>query len=189
MIRVFDIALSAVGLIVSSPLMVAAAMIVAATSRGPVIFAQTRMGRHKRHFTCYKLRTMTNDAPQAASHEVSRAHITKVGHWLRRTKLDELPQLWNVLRGDMSLVGPRPCLPGQIILIQERDRRGLYNVRPGITGPGQVAGLDMSEPERLARADEEWLKRHDMKSYFRFIAMTALGSGYGDAAAGNSALL
>lgn len=126
------------------------------TSPGAAIFAQPRIGRHERVFTCYKFRTMRTGSPQAGTHEVSTSYVTPVGRVLRRTKIDELPQILNVLRGEMSLVGPRPCLPGQTELVEWRRRLGVFACRPGITGLAQVAGVDMSEPERLARMDARY---------------------------------
>jgi lipopolysaccharide/colanic/teichoic acid biosynthesis glycosyltransferase len=148
---------------------------------GPAIFRQVRVGRGRRPFVLYKLRTMSTGTGDRASHEVSHAQITRVGHVLRRTKLDELPQLANVFRGDMSFVGPRPCLPGQAVLVEERDRRGVYALRPGITGPAQLAGIDMSTPIELAEADAAYLDRIDLAGDLKSMFLTALGRGRGDA--------
>jgi O-antigen biosynthesis protein WbqP len=106
--------------------------------------------------------------------------VTPAGRWLRRSKLDELPQLWNVLRGEMSFVGPRPCLPSQVELVAARRARGLYAIRPGITGVAQVAGLDMSDPQRLAAADAEYLETMSLRTDLRLMLMTAFGAGKGD---------
>ncbi|MBN9073190.1 MAG: sugar transferase [Rhizobiales bacterium] len=148
---------------------------------GPALFRQTRVGRDRRPFTLYKLRTMSTGTGDRASHEVSTAQITRVGRVLRRTKLDELPQLINVLKGDMSFVGPRPCLPSQEALVTERDRRGVYAVRPGITGPAQLAGIDMSTPVELAQADALYAARIRFTDDLRYIVRTATGGGSGDA--------
>lgn len=182
MLRVFDLALSAVGLVLASPLILVAAIAIRMNSPGQAIFAQRRVGRHRRVFTCYKLRTMTSDTPEGGSHQIGSGRITKVGRFLRRTKLDELPQLWNVVRGEMSVVGPRPCLPGMVELIEERERLGVYLVRPGITGPAQIAGLDMSQPRALALADASWLSAATPANYLRLLALTVAGRGRGDAA-------
>lgn len=147
----------------------------------PAIFRQVRVGRDRRLFALYKLRTMSTDTGDRASHEVSAAQITRVGHFLRRTKLDELPQLVNVLRGDMSFVGPRPCLQSQNVLIAERDRRSVYAIRPGITGPAQLAGIDMSTPVRLAEEDARYASRIRLVDDLDYILRTALGRGSGDA--------
>jgi lipopolysaccharide/colanic/teichoic acid biosynthesis glycosyltransferase len=139
------------------------------------------VGRDRRPFVLYKLRTMSVDTGDRASHEVTPAQITRIGDILRKTKLDELPQLLNVLKGDMSFVGPRPCLPSQMALIEERSRRGVYRIRPGITGPAQLAGIDMSTPKELAEADALYLERINLWDDFRYLVRTALGRGSGDA--------
>ncbi|MCK5750500.1 MAG: sugar transferase, partial [Oricola sp.] len=108
--------------------------------------------------TCYKFRTMAEDAPQAGTHEVAPGHITPLGRFLRKTKIDELPQVWNVARGEMNLVGPRPCLPSQTELIDRRRKLGVFECTPGVTGLAQVGGIDMSEPEKLARVDAEYCR-------------------------------
>ena len=123
---------------------------------------------------------MRRDTASVASHLASSDAITPLGRFLRRTKLDELPQLWNVLKGEMSLVGPRPCLFSQQELIDERDRRGVYTARPGITGLAQVNDIDMSTPIRLAETDAKMLQNLTLSAYFRYIFMTALGKGAGD---------
>tara|TARA_R100000687_G_C6439203_1_gene159622 strand:- start:621 stop:1004 length:384 start_codon:yes stop_codon:yes gene_type:complete len=123
---------------------------------------------------------MSVDTVSVASHLASTSSITKFGLFLRRTKLDELPQLWNVLKGDMSLVGPRPCLFNQEELIVEREQRGVLTVRPGITGLAQVNNIDMSTPELLAETDARMLATFSLRDYFRYIVMTVLGKGSGD---------
>mgnify|MGYP000418642030 CR=1 FL=1 len=147
---------------------------------GSPIFTQQRVGRSGRLFTLIKFRTMSIATKSVATHEVDAAAITALGGFLRRTKLDELPQLFNVLKGDMSLVGPRPCLPSQQLLIQERERRGVLVVRPGITGLAQVNGIDMSEPVRLAEVDQQMLDALTIKAYFKYLLLTVLGRGAGD---------
>jgi O-antigen biosynthesis protein WbqP len=180
MLRLTDIFLSATGLILAFPVIAVCVVIHKLNYKGSAIFAQPRVGRDKVVFLCLKLRTMTVDTPQAATHQVSAAAITPIGRVLRRTKLDELPQLWNVLKGEMSLVGPRPCLPTQVELIEARNSLGLYALRPGITGPAQVKGIDMSDPDRLARADEVWLQQRSLALYFKIIVSTVRGGGQGD---------
>jgi lipopolysaccharide/colanic/teichoic acid biosynthesis glycosyltransferase len=123
---------------------------------------------------------MKPGAAQVATHLADTSSVTRLGHFLRRTKLDELPQLWNVLRGDMSLVGPRPCLFSQKELIAARSARGVFNARPGITGLAQVNDIDMSTPELLAEMDAKMLKDLNIASYFRLILMTVFGKGFGD---------
>jgi len=115
-----------------------------------------------------------------ATHLVDPSAVTRLGRFLRRSKLDELPQLWNVLLGDMSLVGPRPCLPNQKDLINERAARGVFDARPGITGLAQVQGIDMSTPKLLAETDARMLETLNAIAYFRYILQTVAGSGRGD---------
>ena len=120
---------------------------------GKPIFKQHRLGLNKQIFMMYKFRTMPLGTNNVASHLVDSSEITVFGHLLRRTKLDELPQLWNILKGDMSFVGPRPCLCNQHSLISYRLKRNVFCVRPGITGLAQIQGIDMSSPELLANTD------------------------------------
>ena len=147
---------------------------------GSPLFVQARFGRWKKPFKLVKFRTMSKDTASVASHLASSSSITKLGSFLRRTKLDELPQLWNVLRGEMSLVGPRPCLPNQTELIAERDKLGVFKVRPGITGLAQVSGIDMSTPKLLAETDAAMIETLNLKNYFKYIFLTILGKGAGD---------
>lgn len=179
MIRALDVVLSLLGLVLGLPLLLGL-WLVGRLDTGAPLFRQQRVGRGQRPFTLVKFRTMRPDTASVASHLADAAAITRFGHFLRRTKLDELPQLWNVLRGDMSLVGPRPCLPNQHELIAEREQRGVFAVRPGITGLAQVNGVDMSEPARLAEMDAEMVASLSLRDYFRFILLTATGKGSGD---------
>jgi lipopolysaccharide/colanic/teichoic acid biosynthesis glycosyltransferase len=178
--RFIDVVLSVIGLAASAPILLVCVIGHKMTSAGSAIFAQERVGLGRKSFICLKLRTMAPDTPQRATHEISAMSVTPLGKFLRKTKLDELPQLWNVLKGDMSLVGPRPCLPSQTLLIAERDKRGVYQLRPGITGHAQINGLDMSQPERLAEADEYWLQHRSLARYFQILVQTVLGRGSGD---------
>jgi O-antigen biosynthesis protein WbqP len=180
--RAFDFLVSALGLIVLMPVMLAIAYFVSRSSPGGVLFAQSRVGKSEKLFRCYKFRTMTQGAPVAGSHEVAESWITPTGRRLRSAKLDELPQLFNVLRGDMSLVGPRPCLPNQIEVIAARRARNVFRIRPGITGPAQLASIDMSTPEKLAQADSRYIDSRSFIGDLRIIAATVLGGGSGDAA-------
>jgi O-antigen biosynthesis protein WbqP len=180
MLRVMDILLSALGLIVGAPVVLICVIVHKLTQDGSAIFAQPRVGLSRSVFLCLKLRTMRVGTPQLATHQVSVTSVTPLGGFLRRTKLDELPQLWNVLKGEMSLVGPRPCLPTQVELIEARQALGLYDLRPGVTGPAQVRGIDMSDPGRLAKVDETWLKERSLHLYFKIIIETVSGSGGGD---------
>lgn len=179
MIRLLDIILSIMGLTFSFPLLLVLT-IVGFFDTGSPVFRQERVGRHKKPFVLVKFRTMKKDTASVASHLASPDAITPFGHFMRRTKLDELPQLWNVLKGEMSLVGPRPCLFNQLDLIYERDQRRVFEVRPGITGLAQINDIDMSTPELLARTDKEMIDSLTLLGYFRYIVLTVLGGGRGD---------
>ena len=178
--RVVDVVLVVLSLPLVVPVVLASMVAVRLSTPGPALFRQTRVGRHEKPFVCYKLRTMYEHTAHAPSHEISSSFVTPVGARLRRLKLDELPQVWNILRGDMSLVGPRPCLPSQSELIAARHARGLYAVRPGITGVAQVAGIDMSQPERLAEVDATYLQDMSLATDLRLIVATLSGAGLGD---------
>ena len=147
---------------------------------GSPIFRQVRVGRHQKPFTLIKFRTMAVDTASVATHLASSASITRFGHFLRRTKLDELPQLWNVLKGEMSLVGPRPGLFNQQELTEERAKRHVFDVRPGITGLAQVSEIDMSTPVLLAETDQKMIECLGLTDYFRYIFLTVAGKGAGD---------
>jgi lipopolysaccharide/colanic/teichoic acid biosynthesis glycosyltransferase len=179
MLRLFDILFSLTGLIIGFPVLLAIT-IIGYFDTGSPIFRQERVGRGKKPFTLVKFRTMKLDTASVASHLASTSSITKVGRFLRKTKLDELPQLWNVLKGDMSLVGPRPNLFNQEELIAERDALGVYGVRPGITGLAQVNEIDMSTPKLLAETDAKMIASLNVADYFRYIIMTVTGKGSGD---------
>ena len=179
MLRLFDLTLAVAGLIVTSPLLVIL-MIVGLFDTGSPMFRQTRVGRNKKPFTLLKFRTMRPETAHVATHLADASAVTALGKFLRRTKLDELPQLWNVLKGEMSLVGPRPCLFNQQELIEARERLGVFCARPGITGLAQVNDIDMSTPELLAETDARMLSSLGAKDYFRHILMTVTGKGSGD---------
>jgi len=147
---------------------------------GSPIFRQKRVGRNKKPFILVKFRTMSVDTASVASHLASTASITKMGAFLRKTKLDELPQLWNVLKGEMSLVGPRPGLFNQEELTAAREDKGVFDVRPGITGLAQVNDIDMSTPELLAKTDAKMINDLSLANYFKFIFQTVTGKGSGD---------
>lgn len=178
--RIFDLAVSATGLLLVGWLILILIVAVRLTSPGPGLFLQERVGRRQELFRCCKLRTMAVDTPHVATHLAPAAGITPLGRWLRRVKLDELPQLWNVLKGEMSLVGPRPCLPVQVELIAARQERGVFALRPGITGRAQILGVDMSDPERLARIDAEYAASMSFPGDLRLLALTVFGAGRGD---------
>ncbi len=178
--RFLEILASGTGLILSSPVLLILIPLIRCTSSGPAIFRQDRVGKGQKIFVCYKLRTMAAGTKQAGTHEVNASSVTRVGKLLRKTKLDELPQLWNVLCGEMSLVGPRPCLPSQLELIEERENRGVFSVLPGITGLGQVRGIDMSVPERLAECDAEYVTKQSLSLDLSLLIQTVLGAGRED---------
>ena len=179
MIRIFDIVFSLLGLVFGLPLLFLLTLI-GLFDTGSPIFRQVRVGRHQKPFTLVKFRTMKLDTASVATHLASNSSITRFGHFLRKTKLDELPQLWNVLRGEMSLVGPRPGLFNQEELTQERAKRGVYEARPGITGLAQVSEIDMSTPALLAETDQKMLESLTLVAYFKYIFMTVAGKGAGD---------
>ena len=175
----FDLLFSLFGLIVGFPVLLLI-FIVGLFDTGSPVFIQERVGRNKKPFVLVKFRTMKVDTASVASHLASSASITKMGHFLRKTKLDELPQLWNVLKGEMSLVGPRPGLFNQEELTKERDERGVYSVRPGITGLAQINEIDMSTPKLLAETDRKMIDTLNISSYFKYILLTVTGKGSGD---------
>ena len=179
MIRLLDIAFSFLGLLLGMPFLLAI-FLIGLFDTGSPLFLQQRVGRGKKPFTLVKFRTMKTDTASVASHLASSSSITRFGHFLRRTKLDELPQLWNVLKGEMSLVGPRPCLFNQEELVNERNERGVYKVQPGITGLAQVNEIDMSTPRLLAETDARMIESLSVKTYFRYLFMTLVGKGTGD---------
>lgn len=178
--RVIDIAGAVACVALLWPVALVTAVAVRAESHGPAVFAQRRLGRSGQPFTCYKFRTMRLGTVQAGTHQVSQASVTRVGRFLRRWKLDELPQAINVLTGSMSFVGPRPCLPSQTELIAARDRLGVLDMRPGITGWSQVHGIDMSDPVRLARSDAEANARRTLLFDLKMMVWTLTGRGFGD---------
>jgi O-antigen biosynthesis protein WbqP len=180
--RTLDFLISASGLIVLMPAMLVIAYFVRRSSPGGALFIQTRVGKAEKPFQCYKFRTMASGAPQGGSHEVGESWITPIGRRLRSFKLDELPQLFNVMRGDMSLVGPRPCLPSQAEVIAARRERNVFSIRPGITGSAQLAGIDMSTPARLAEIDGRYVENRTLSGDLMLIAKTVSGGGSGDAA-------
>lgn len=179
LIRLLDIIFALVGLVMGFPVLVLLT-IIGYFDTGSPIFRQQRVGRFKQPFTLVKFRTMHPNTAHVASHLASSSAITPFGHFLRKTKLDELPQLWNVLRGEMSLVGPRPCLFNQQELIEEREKRGVLNARPGITGLAQVNEIDMSTPVLLAETDAKMLQNLSLGDYFKYILLTVVGKGSGD---------
>ena len=179
MTRIFDILFSFLGLVLLSPILIVLIIIGYFDTCSP-IFRQERVGKGKQPFRLMKFRSMHVNTQSVATHLASAAFITPFGHFLRKSKLDELPQLWNVNLGDMSLVGPRPNLFNQEELIHERDSRGVYSVRPGITGLAQINKIDMSTPQLLAETDAKMIQELNTLGYFKYIFLTVFGKGFGD---------
>ncbi|MGY3864697.1 sugar transferase [Aeromonas bivalvium] len=179
-IRLVDFCSALFGLLLLWPMLLVVT-IIGLFDTGSPIFLQTRVGKYKKPFKLIKFRTMSIDTQSVASHLASTSSITKLGAFLRKTKIDELPQLINVLKGEMSLVGPRPNLFNQEELIKERDALGVYDVLPGITGLAQVQKIDMSTPQLLAKTDRIMIDTLNVANYFRYIIMTVTGKGRGDA--------
>jgi len=177
--RIFDILFSLIGLVLLSPILIVL-MVIGYFDSGSPIFRQERVGKGKQPFLLMKFRSMHVNAPSVATHLANASSITSFGSFLRKSKLDELPQLWNVLVGDMSLVGPRPNLFNQVELIKERDSRGAYSVRPGITGLAQINKIDMSTPQLLAETDAKMIQELNTLGYFKYIFLTVFGKGFGD---------
>ena len=179
LIRIVDFLAAFFGLILLSPFIFIIAVILFTEHRKP-FFIQKRLGKNQKPFTLIKFRSMSPKAANLPTHEISADLITRTGKFIRATKLDELPQLWNVLKGEMSLVGPRPCLLTQEELISERASRGVFSLRPGITGPAQVQNIDMSTPKKLAIEDAKMVGNLKISDYFKYVLMTVTGSGQGD---------
>ncbi len=178
-IRTIDFSMAFFGLIITFPILFIVTLI-GYFDTGSPIFIQQRVGKNKKPFNLIKFRTMTVDTKSVASHLASTASITKLGGFLRKSKIDELPQLINVLKGEMSFVGPRPNLFNQEELIRERTSRNVYDVLPGITGLAQVNTIDMSTPKLLAETDQTMINKFNLRNYFKYIIQTATGSGSGD---------
>lgn len=159
--RGIDCILSLIGLIILSPILLIIAVIIKVTSPGPILFRQERVGKNNEHFRIMKFRTMRIDTPKdCPTHllENPDQYITKIGHILRKTSLDELPQLWNIFIGDMAVIGPRPSLPNQYDLNELRNQNGASAVRPGLTGLAQISGRDELEISVKAALDGEYVK-------------------------------
>lgn len=179
MIRVCDFLLSLIGLVLTFPILLIV-FLLGYLETGSPIFIQERVGKNKKPFKLIKFRTMNIATESVATHLVNSNSITKLGSFLRKTKIDELPQLINVLKGEMSLVGPRPNLFNQHDVIDERDKLDVYSSLPGITGLAQINEVDMSTPKLLAETDAKMIKSLTLKKYFEYILMTAIGHGSGD---------
>jgi lipopolysaccharide/colanic/teichoic acid biosynthesis glycosyltransferase len=179
MTRFFDIVFSLLGLIILSPIILLL-IIIGFYDTGSPLFRQKRVGVNLKPFRLLKFRSMHVNTQAVATHLVQVSAITKWGSFLRKSKLDELPQLFNVLMGDMSFVGPRPNLFNQLELIEERAMRGVYSIRPGITGLAQIEKIDMSTPQLLAETDAKMIDHLSVWYYFKYIFLTVFGKGFGD---------
>ena len=171
MIRLFDIFFSLVSLIFLMPFFFLI-LFIGFLDTGSPFFYQKRVGLNLKGFILIKFRTMKLNTKSEGTHLVDKSAITSFGYLLRITKLDELPQLWNVLKGDMSLVGPRPCLFNQKKLIMERKKRGVFKVKPGITGLAQTKNITMKHPALLAKIDFQMIKQLNVFNYFYYILVT-----------------
>jgi len=171
MIRIFDFVFSLLGLIFLSPLLIVI-LFIGFFDNGSPIFVQRRVGLNFKPFFLIKFRTMPMGVRSAATHLIKNVEFTSFGYFLRKTKIDEIPQLFNVLIGDMSLVGPRPCLFNQRKLISERKKRGVFKVRPGITGLAPIEGINMKTPTLLSKTDLKMIKNMSLYNYFYFIFKT-----------------
>ncbi|WP_244627887.1 sugar transferase [Lentilitoribacter sp. Alg239-R112] len=178
--RFIDLSAAVFILVVTSWLLLFIFVWVKFETPGPAIFRQKRVGLNGKIFICNKFRTMYEDTEDAASHLISATKITKSGRFLRATKLDELPQAWNILLNEMAIVGPRPCLPNQKRLIAERIERNVLMIKPGITGWSQIRNIDMSDPIRLAKSDAEYLKYRSVVQDIKIMVLTVSGKGQGD---------
>lgn len=171
MFRIFDIVFSIIGIVLSSPL-IFLILIACFFDTGSPVYRQKRIGKNKKFFFIIKFRTMSLETKSIPTHLINENSITKLGKFLRNYKLDELPQLWNVLVGNMSLVGTRPCLPNQRKLIIERKKRGIFRYKPGITGLAQITGVTMKNPVKLANVEARMIKRLNLYHYFYYILKT-----------------
>lgn len=177
--RALDLFLAALGLVLFSPLLLVL-LIIGFFDTGSPVFSQKRLGKDQKVFTLFKFRSMVVGTPSVATHLSNAECVTLFGGFLRKSKLDELPQLWNVLIGDMSFVGPRPGLVNHLELTEAREGCGVFKVRPGITGLSQIMKIDMSTPELLAFTDAEMIRSLSMAGYFKYILLTLTGKGGGD---------
>ena len=182
--RFIDIVLSLGAIVFLSPVLLVLAVLIKLDSKGPVLFRQKRVGKGKTHFEILKFRTMYADVPKdVPTHLLAdpASKITKIGRFLRKSSLDELPQIFNILKGEMSIIGPRPALWNQFDLIEERDKYGANDVRPGLTGLAQVMGRDELPIEIKAKYDGDYVKdisfSNDVKIFFRTIFSVASADG------------
>ncbi|MHB1702464.1 MAG: sugar transferase [Acidobacteriaceae bacterium] len=181
--RICDAVFSVLTLVVLSPPLLMIAMVIKLNSRGPAVLAQLRAGRNDRLFHCYKFRTMVTDTPEVATDKLENPeqYVTKVGYYLRKYSLDELPQLFNILRGEMSFVGPRPALHNQYDLRAMRNRAGVSRLRPGLTGWAQVNGRDDIPLIQKVGLDTDYARHRslwfDIRILYRTVSSVASGNG------------
>ena len=173
MIRLFDFFFSFIGILLMLPLFLFI-FVINSFINGSAIFTQKRVGNGKKLFLLIKFRTMPLNTRSVATHLIKNIRLSPFHVFLRKSKLDEIPQLWNVLVGDMSLVGPRPCLLNQKKLINERNKRGVFNVKPGITGLAQISRINMKTPTLLAKTDQKMINKMNLYNYFYYIFRTVL---------------
>ena len=171
MIRFFDISFSLVGLVFLFPLLIFI-WFLGLLDNGSPLYIQKRVGLNLKTFLLIKFRTMPINTKSTATHLMKNIKLTFFGYFLRKTKLDEIPQLFNVLLGNMSFVGPRPCLLNQRKLIYERKKRGVFKVKPGITGLAQISGINMKTPTLLSKIDQKMIKKMKLSFYFEIIFRT-----------------
>lgn len=174
--RIFDILSSLIAIILFSPILLTLAIIVKCTSQGPVLFKQRRIGKDNVEFMIYKFRTMRIDTPNVATHLLKNPeqYITPIGKFMRKTSLDELPQLFNILKGEMSVVGPRPALYNQYDLIEMRTNANVHTVRPGLTGLAQVSGRDELENEQKVYFDQQYVQKQSFFFDLKLIFLTVV---------------
>ena len=149
-------------------------------SNGPIFFIQKRVGKDGKEFNLIKFRTMKLNTLNKGTHLLKGDEITTHGKWMRSFKLDELPQIINVIQGHMSFVGPRPCLPNQYSVIDERTKRNVLTIKPGITGLSQIKRVDMSNPKLLAKIDQMYMEKMNIFFDLKLLFLTAFGKGIGD---------
>lgn len=174
--RGFDILSSLVAIVLFSPILLILAIIVKCTSPGPILFKQRRIGKDNQEFMIYKFRTMRIDTPNVATHLLKNPeqYITSIGKFMRKTSLDELPQLFNILKGEMSVVGPRPALYNQYDLIEMRTNANVHTVRPGLTGLAQVSGRDELENEQKVYFDQQYVQKQSFFFDLGLIILTVV---------------
>ena len=181
--RGIDFVMASVGLVILSPLFLVLIVAIKADSKGPILFRQKRVGIHKSHFNILKFRTMRTDTPKDTPTHLLKnpeQYITRIGKFLRKTSLDELPQIINIIKGDMAIVGPRPALWNQYDLIGERDKYGANDIRPGLTGWAQINGRDELEIPVKAKLDGEYVKKMGLGMDIRCFLGTFLSVLRGD---------